>query len=110
MTMRIGVIGLAGVGKAHVLKFSALEGATLACVCDINKEVLAEAAAKHGVPGYADAGEMLAKEKLDGVSLCTPPASHLPLTRLAAERGVHVLCEKPMATTLEQCQGMIEVC
>jgi predicted dehydrogenase len=53
---------------------------------------------------------MLAREKLDGLSLCTPPSSHLPLTTLAAERGVHVLCEKPMATTAEQCQAMIDVC
>jgi len=106
--MRVGVIGLAGVGRKHVDVFG--EIAELACVCDLNKEVLSEAVTKSGARGYDDAKAMFEQEALDAVSLCTPPASHLPLTEMAAAKGVSVLAEKPMANSVENCQAMIDVC
>ncbi|MBC8459211.1 MAG: Gfo/Idh/MocA family oxidoreductase [Deltaproteobacteria bacterium] len=59
---------------------------------------------------YTSAEEMMDSEELDAVSLCTPPKTHYPLTKLAAERGIHVLCEKPMASSVEDCRKMIDVC
>jgi len=87
-----------------------LAGAQLACVCDTNSEILREAREQAGVPGYPDVEAMFGAEELDAVSICTPPASHGPITAAAAERGAHVLCEKPMANSVENCQTMIDVC
>jgi predicted dehydrogenase len=82
----------------------------LAAICDTNTEVLERAAADASARAYSSAEEMFEKHDLDAVSLCTPPRSHLPLTQMAARAGVHVLCEKPMASTVQQCDGMIEAC
>src|SRR5688500_16073194 len=53
---------------------------------------------------------MLDKERPTFVDIATRPESHLGLVRLAAEHGVHVICQKPMAPTWEECVAMVEVC
>ena len=110
MALRIAVVGLAGVGRTHVAKFQEMEQFELAAICDIYGDVLARVAADAPVATYSSAEEMFAKHDLDAVSICTPPKSHLPIAQMAAGSGVHVLCEKPMASTVEQCDGMIEAC
>ncbi len=108
--MKVAVIGLAGVGKAHVDRWAAIPDVELVSVCDIVPQIAAEFASKYGVKTYTSTEEMLDKENLTAISVCTPPKIHLALTQMAAERGVHVLCEKPMASTVVDCQGMIDVC
>lgn len=108
--MRIAVIGLAGVGRAHVDRWARNPNAELVSVCDINRQIADEFAAEYEVKGYASTEEMLDTENLTAISICTPPKVHLALTRMAAARGIHVLCEKPMASTVEDCQEMIDVC
>jgi len=108
--MRIAVIGLAGVGRVHVAKVSDMESAELACVCDIVPNIAEQMGERYKVEAYTSAEEMFEREELDGVILATPPKSHYTLTRMAAERGVHVLAEKPMASTVDDCQKMIDVC
>ncbi len=108
--MKVAVIGLAGVGRVHVDQWAALPAAELVSVCDIMPPIAADFASRHNVKGYTSAEEMLDKEDLTAISICTPPKVHLVLTRMAAARGIHVLCEKPMASHVEDCQGMIDVC
>lgn len=108
--MRIAVIGLAGVGSVHVNKVSQMSEAELACVCDIVPDIAKQTGEKYKVKAYTSAEEMFEKEQLEGVILATPPKSHFPLTKMAAERGIHVLAEKPMASTVEDCQKMIDIC
>ena len=108
--MRVAVIGLAGVGRAHVDRWAKSPNAELVSVCDINRQIADEFASEYEVKGYASTEEMLDTEDLTAISICTPPKVHLALTRMAAARGIHVLCEKPMASTVEDCQGMIDVC
>lgn len=108
--MRTAVIGLAGVGNVHVNRWEDMPEVELVAVCDTDQRTLESVAAKHDVKGYPSAEELIDSERLDAISICTPPKSHLPLTRLAAEHGVHVLCEKPMASHVEDCHRMIGVC
>ena len=108
--MKIAVIGLAGVGRAHINRWKAIEDAELSAVCDIVPEIAQEAGRKNNLSAYTSAEEMMDSEELDAVSFCTPPKTHYPLTKLAAERGIHVLCEKPMASSVEDCRKMIDVC
>ena len=61
-----------------------------------------------GIPrGYSDAEEMLKRERPDFVDIVTPPATHLALVTLAADYGAQVICQKPMAPTWAECEGMI---
>ena len=108
--MRIAVIGLAGVGGGHVTRVSNMENAELACVCDIVPDIAQRVGEESKTKAYTSAEEMLEKEELDGVILATPPKSHFPLTQMAAEKGIHVLAEKPMASSVDDCQKMIDVC
>ncbi len=107
MAVRIGVIGL-GIGRTHLQHFRALDGVEIAAVADVDGELAAQLGARYGAKPYADGVAMMAAERLDAVSVCTPPRSHAPLVVAAARRGLHVLCEKPMAPTLADCDAMIE--
>ena len=84
--------------------------AELVSVCDINRQIADEFTSEYEVKGYTSTEEMLDTEDLTAISICTPPKVHLALTRMAAAGGIHVLCEKPMASTVSDCQEMIDVC
>jgi len=107
--LRAAVIGL-GIGKRHAIVLSRMEGVELAAVADLNREVAEDLAGQLGSRSYRDGAELLEAESLDFACICTPPGSHLVLTREAARHGVHVFCEKPMAPNLADCEGMIAAC
>ena len=107
--LKAAVIGL-GVGKVHARALAKLKGVELAAVADPKGSVAADLAKELGVRAYGDGMELLEREKLDLACVCTPPASHLKFTREVARRGTHVFCEKPMAPSLGDCDGMIAAC
>lgn len=107
--LRVGVIGL-GIGKRHLTSYSSMPGVTIAAVADIAAELAASEAARYGATAYADAWQMLDRERLDVVSICAPPRLHADLTEAAARAGAHVLCEKPMAPATADCDRMIAAC
>ncbi|PJI89788.1 gfo/Idh/MocA family oxidoreductase [Sphingomonas koreensis] len=109
--IRIAVVGCGRISKNH---FGAIEAHSadleLAAVCDTDPAVLAEHSAAHGVPGYAKLEEMLQKEALDAIALCTPSGIHPDQAILGAKYGVHVITEKPMATRWEDGVRMVRAC
>jgi predicted dehydrogenase len=83
----------------------------LSAVADPAPGKAKEFAARHGIPRFYESTEtMLDAEKPDFVDIATRPDSHLPLTKLAAQRGIHVICQKPMAPTIADCTAMCDVC
>ena len=107
--LRAGVIGL-GIGKTHVERYARLAGAELGAVCDLDRALADQLATQYGCDTFSDPLTMLDAARLDVVSICTPPKLHPELTAAAADRGIAVLVEKPMASTVGGCQEMIEVC
>jgi UDP-N-acetylglucosamine 3-dehydrogenase len=107
--IRVAVAGL-GIGKTHLDRYRKLPDAEIAGVSDLNPELAEQVAATYGCPHFTDLRQLLDQARPHAISLCTPPAAHPQLTALAAERGVHVLAEKPMASTVEGCQQMIDSC
>jgi predicted dehydrogenase len=105
----VGVIGL-GIGRHHALNYARLLGVELAGVCDLNAELAAQVAAEHGCRAYDDPRRLLAEAEPHAVSICTPPKTHRPLAEAAAARGVHVLVEKPLASTVEDCDRLTAAC
>jgi UDP-N-acetylglucosamine 3-dehydrogenase len=104
--LRIGIVGCGGIGRTHLQAYRALGVAPVA-LADPFDAPLRAAVDEYGGTPYADYADMFGQERLDAVSVCTPPALHQPITEAALAHGIAVLCEKPMATTVEACQAMI---
>ncbi len=103
-TKRFGVIGVGGWGSRHLSIYSEHPLVDLVAICDINRDALEAAGQKFGVENrYTDHEQMLEAEELDAVSIVTPDFAHPPMVVAAIEAGVAVMVEKPLATTLEEC-------
>lgn len=109
--IRMAIVGCGRISKNH---FGSLEkhadDIELVAVCDTNSEVLNEHTEQYKVPGYQSLDEMLKSEQLDLVALCTPSGTHTEQAVTAAEHGVHVMTEKPMATRWNDGVRMVKAC
>ena len=107
-TYRGAVVGYGNLGARHAEVMSGLEPIRLVAVADEVAEARARAEQDWpGVARYDDAAEMLRKEDLDIVAVATHASSHAALSRLAADCGAHVVCEKPMAASLAEADTMV---
>lgn len=97
--LRLGVIGVSGIGQAHLFAGASLPEYELTAVCDVVTPAREKAAADFGATGFADAGELFASGVADAVVVATPPATHAVLVRDALDSGLHVYCEKPLVPT-----------
>lgn len=109
--IRFGLVGCGRISGNHVQAIEAHSGeCELVAVCDID-EALAHGTGEHaGADVYTDIDEMLARDDLDAVSICTPSGLHPRHGIKVAERGVHVVTEKPMAIRLDECDDLIQAC
>lgn len=105
--LNIGVIGLGAIGQKHCSAIAVLERAKLCAVADINDKALSSTAAQFGAAPYMDVKEMLKHPGLDAVVVATPDDLHRDACVLAAQAGKHILVEKPIATTVEDAQAII---
>jgi len=109
--IRIAVVGCGRISKNHFGSIEQLaDDFELAAVCDVDPKALEQHTQQYKVPGYTDMADMLAKEQLDLVSLCTPSGLHPQQAILAAQHKVHVLTEKPMGTRLADGVAMVRAC
>jgi predicted dehydrogenase len=97
-------------GAYHLPAQQALPDFVTVAVADPNSEAAEQAAAKFDVPAaYADYAAMMDTEALDCVSVCVPAELHLEVTEAAASRGIHVFCEKPMASSRSEVQQILDI-
>jgi predicted dehydrogenase len=94
-------------GRNHLRVLSDLEGVELAAICDQDANILTAAERKYSVPAYRSWHEMLDQERLDAAVVAVPTRFHRDAGLAALERGVHVLIEKPIATSLEEGRQLI---
>ncbi len=105
--VRVGLIGLGWPGREHLKGYLATPAAEVAALCDLDEPLLQRVAGEHGIRRtYADYRQMLAREKLDAVSVCVPNHRHAELTIEALRAGAHVLCEKPPAMNVAEAEAM----
>ena len=108
---RIGIVGCGSISRTHMHAYRTAFAADVIAAADIQEEKLKAFSEEYRVTGlYTDYKEMLDKENLDIISVCTLADSHCEITVAAAQRGVHVLCEKPMAIDLAEADKMIAAC
>lgn len=107
MALRIGIIGCGGMAQAHLQAFKTRPGFSLIAAADIELSRAQQACADFEIPhAFADYKEMLQME-LEAVSICLPHHLHAEAAIAALQAGKHVLCEKPMATSLAETDAMI---
>lgn len=110
--VKIGIVGCGGIANGkHMPSLKKLDDVEMVAFCDIIRERAEKAAEEYGAEGarvYEDYKEMLAKEDLDVVHVCTPNNAHAPISIAAMEADCHVMCEKPMAKTVEQARAMLD--
>lgn len=108
--MKIGILSFAHHhGEAYISNLRSLPDVELLGVADDDPMRGQRLAAQHQTL-YFHSYEDLLEAKPDGVIVCTENNRHRPLVEMAASRGVHVLCEKPLATTLEDARAIVEAC
>ena len=124
MTYRAGIVGCGRIGcgfdddphrgyvSTHAGAYVRTPGVGLVALADVDQDKLSRYGDKFGVPHrYTDYLEMLDREQLDILSICTPNNTHLDLVRAAVERSVKaVFCEKPIADSLSAASEMIRLC
>jgi UDP-N-acetylglucosamine 3-dehydrogenase len=107
--MRAVVVGVGSMGRNHARVYAELDEAQLVAVTDLDRSLARRVASYFGVRTYSDPVAMLEQEKPDLASVVVPTREHLKVARAAIERGVNVLVEKPIASTLAEGQEMIHL-
>src|SRR5215475_2248292 len=108
--IKIGILSFAHHhGEAYIANLRRIEGVELIGVAD-DDPMRGQTIAAQNHAYYFHSYEDLLEAKPDGVIICTENNRHRPLVELAASGGVHVLCEKPIATTLEDARVIVDIC
>ena len=105
--VKIGIVGIGGMGSVHARHVVELEQTELIAVCDSDDTRLNTISDQYEIDTYKDYQTMLDSVELDGVIIATPHFSHPPLAIAAFEKGIHVLVEKPIAVHVRDAQTMI---
>jgi predicted dehydrogenase len=106
--LRTAIVGCGKVGHLHAKALSLLAESAFVAVCDTDFQRAQQFAAHYNVRAYCDVEEMIAKSGVESLNVCTPHPLHVEPAVKAANAGVHVLIEKPLASSLEDCNAIID--
>jgi Predicted dehydrogenases and related proteins len=109
LPLKVGLIGAGNIAGAHLLAYKQFpEQLQLKAICDVLEENAQARAREMDIQAiYSDPLKMIREADIEAVDICVPPDQHAELAILAAEAGKHVLVEKPMACSLEDCKRML---
>jgi phthalate 4,5-cis-dihydrodiol dehydrogenase len=105
--LRVGVVGLGAAAGQILPVFEGVSQVELGGVADVRADLVARTSATYDVPGFDSLESLCDADVVDAVWVATPNTLHAQHTIAAAERGKHVICEKPMAVSLDECDTMI---
>lgn len=108
--MKVAILGCGALGQVHANSFSKLKGIEITGVCDQKSESADDLSRITGAPAFYSFQQMLAEAEFDAISITLPTYLHKEYTLLAAKARKHVICEKPIALTLEDAEEMIAAC
>ncbi len=104
--MKVSLVGCGGISKTHIKVITNLDEAQLISVADINFDRAKKVESDTGAKAYASLDDLLSGEKPDVLHICTPHYLHVPMALKALEAGIHVLIEKPCATSLKDLETL----
>jgi len=105
--LNVAVVGIGAMGKNHARVCSSIKNVNLVAVCDTNENTAKEISEKYNTKCYLDCKRMLAKEIVDAVSVCVPTKLHKEVAIGIIKKGINVLVEKPIATTVSEAKEII---
>ena len=108
--IKVAVVGTGTISNHHIQSYLKNPNVELYAFCDLDEAKVKMMAEKYGVSRTYTDEETMLKElpEIDAVSVCVWNSAHMPCTVMALNYGKHVLCEKPMAITLAECEAMVE--
>ncbi len=107
--VRIGLVGVGGMGAGHLEEeHGVVEEVRFTALCDVDKAALARQGQRYDLPTFDDYHALIDSGLCEAVLIATPHPFHAPVACYAAEHGVHVLSEKPIAVTVSQADAMLE--
>ena len=104
----VGIIGLGYAGKQHLDAYRNNPEVEVLMISDTSAETLSSVCRQYKLEGDRDYREIIKKPKIDIISICTPDYLHCEQALAAVMAGKHVLCEKPLATSLSDCEKIVE--
>jgi UDP-N-acetyl-2-amino-2-deoxyglucuronate dehydrogenase len=106
--MQVGIVGVGSIFPMHAEAYRAI-GVPIACVADVDRARAEREAARFGVArAVADWAELLKRNDVSIIDVCTPPATHRDIVLAALAAGKHVVCEKPLAQNLAEADEIVE--
>ena len=106
--INVGIVGVGSMGRNHARVFAQMPDVNLVAIADADADTATAIARSYKANVYSDCREMLARERLDVVSVAVPTRLHAEVALEAIHCGAHVFVEKPLAYTLPECQTMIQ--
>jgi predicted dehydrogenase len=107
--LRVGFAGAGAISQYHLAGWSQTPEAEVVALCDVDASRARAKAGEFGVAKvYTDFRAMIEAERLDAVDIVTPVGTHAPLTRMAADAGLHVCCQKPLTPTVREARELID--
>lgn len=107
--IKVALIGCGMMGNCHSNSYKSIEDAKVVAVCDLDYQKAEKIAKVHGARIYTDVEELYKNEKVDMIDLCLPTYLHCKFAVQAMQKKIHVFCEKPIATSVEEGMEMIKV-
>ncbi len=107
---RMAIVGTGSISHHFAKSIRDLDQAELVAICSSTPQRAREAENSFGVTGYASMDDMLRKEEIDVVCICTASGHHLEPALRSAREGKHVICEKPLEINVARAQQMIDTC
>src|SRR5579872_3227772 len=106
--LKTAIVGCGKVGHLHAKALASVPESRFVAACGRDRAKTEAFAAAHNVRAYCDVEEMIAREAVQAISICTPHPLHSLHAIKAARAGVHLLIEKPLASTLEDCDAILD--
>jgi predicted dehydrogenase len=108
-TIKVGVAGLGFIGPAHIEALRRIPGIEVVAISETSEELAKSKAEQLGIPKYFGNFNDLLNEDIDCVHICTPNFLHYEMAKSALLAGKHVVCEKPLATTIAEGQELLKL-
>ncbi len=106
--VRVGFLGLGGIGSVHIQRLLKDERVHITALCDRDPKMVQEKVSLTGAAGFTSWKEMIDAELIDALYVCLPPFAHDGAEEYAAARGIHLFLEKPIALTLEKARVIVK--
>ena len=109
--LKVGLVGCGFIAPTHLLAWEKIEGAEVVALCDTSKGRAEKLVLEFDIKNiYEDYHELFSKEHLDIVDIATSLQTHKDIVIAAAQNGLHVLCQKPLAPTFKEAQAIVKAC